>query len=186
MNPWTNEIAPDYFRHARHAAGDGPRVQRARRRRARRWSRSSTRRSRGISSATRIPIGRRFGFRTHEQPGAIEIVGVVKDSLYANMRQGTSARMTSTPRFVYTPYQQSDELNEMTVYVRGAGATASAARAAARRPCAAPMRALPVFEHADDGADGRRGAVQRADAGAAVGARSGCWPRCWPRSGSTG
>lgn len=53
-------------------------------------------------------------------PGAIEIVGIVKDSLHGTMREGTSEE-NAIRRFVYTPLQQSTELTGMTVYVRAAG-----------------------------------------------------------------
>ena len=101
-------------------------------------------------------------------PGAIEIVGVVKDSLYADMRQGTGDE-NETPRFVYTPYQQSEELNEMTVYVRAHAGDAGACRSSCARRCGARDAVAAGLRAADDGADGRRGALQRAHAGAAVG-----------------
>ena len=54
----------------------------------------------------------------------VEIVGVVKDALYENMREGTT-KENPTLRFAYTPYQQSDELNEMTIYVRASSSSAA-------------------------------------------------------------
>ena len=48
------------------------------------------------------PIGRRFGWREWIR-ATIEIVGVVKDSLYDSAREGTTPD-NRTPRFVYTPY----------------------------------------------------------------------------------
>jgi predicted permease len=71
------------------------------------------------------PIGRRFYFRPSSDRLEVEIVGVVKDALYRNMREGTTME-NQTPRFAYTAYQQSERLSEMTFYVRastGAGAT---------------------------------------------------------------
>jgi predicted permease len=121
LNPWTNEVAPDYFRTMgmplitgrefteRDAAG-APLVAIV--------NESFAKYFYGDSN----PIGRRFGFRSQNDPAAIEIVGVVEDSLYADMRQGTTEE-NQTPRFAYIPYQQSVELNEMTFYVRGAGAS---------------------------------------------------------------
>jgi len=117
MNPWTNEIAPDYFRtmgiplvlgreFTERDGADAPLV--------------------GIVNETfakyyfgsENPIGRRFGWRVLNNPGAIEIVGVVKDSLHGSMREGTT-KDNEIRRFVYTPLQQSSELTGMTVYVRG-------------------------------------------------------------------
>jgi len=117
MNPWTNEIAPDYFRtmgiplvlgreFTERDGADAPLV--------------------GIVNETfakyyfgsENPIGRRFGWRVLNNPGAIEIVGVVKDSLHGTMREGTT-KDNEIRRFVYTPLQQSSELTGMTVYVRG-------------------------------------------------------------------
>jgi len=60
------------------------------------------------------PIGRRFGIgRSH--PTDIEIVGVVKDSKHATLRE-------EIQRFVYLPYAQDNSLNALTFYVR-TGAT---------------------------------------------------------------
>ena len=70
------------------------------------------------------PIGRRFCFRPSSDPLEVEIVGVVKDALYENMREGTT-KENPTLRFAYTPYQQSDELNEMTIYVRASSSSAA-------------------------------------------------------------
>jgi predicted permease len=119
MNPWTNEVAPDYFRTMGMPLVAG---------------REFT--DRDVAGAPLVavinesfanyffpgenPIGRRFGFRVMNDPAALEIVGIVKDSLYADMRQGTTED-NQTPRFAYIPYQQSNELSEMTVYVRSAG-----------------------------------------------------------------
>jgi predicted permease len=70
------------------------------------------------------PIGRRFGWSSRDNASEIEIVGVVRDSLYADARQGTSAD-NATPRFAYIPFSQGTELGPMNVYVR-ADAAASA------------------------------------------------------------
>jgi predicted permease len=144
MNPWTNEVAPDYFRTMRMPLIIGREFN-----------------ERDVDGAPLVaivnetfakyyfpntsPIGRRFGFRAMNQPGAIEIVGVVKDSLYADMRQGTTSE-NETPRFVYTPYQQSTELNEMTVYVRSTDAVASAVTEQLRQTVRRADPAMPVFE----------------------------------------
>jgi len=117
MNPWTNEVAPDYFRTMgiplvlgrEFTERDGPDAPMV-----------------GIVNETfakyyfgsENPIGRRFGWRVLNNPGAIEIVGVVKDSLHGSMREGTT-KDNEIRRFVYTPLQQSSELTGMTVYVRG-------------------------------------------------------------------
>ena len=153
MNPWTNEIGPGYFRtmgmplligrdfDARDAQG-APLVAIVNQSFA------------NYYYPNRSAIGQRFGFRSMNDPGAIEIVGVVRDSLYADMRQGTAtdgdrtdgrASRNETPRFVYIPFQQSTELNEMTVYVRSVGGTGSLSdelRQAVRRADAS----MPIFE----------------------------------------
>ena len=119
MNPWTNQVAPDYFRtlgipllmgrefDERDIAG-APRVAIVNETFARYYFKSEN------------PIGKRFGWRSLNNPAGIEIIGVVKDSYYASLRQGTGED-NATPRFFYTPYPQAEELNEMTMYVRGAG-----------------------------------------------------------------
>ena len=144
MNPWTNEVAPDYFRTMgmpllmgreftdRDVAG-APQVAIVNESFAKYFF------------AGQNPIGRRFGFRVFDNPGAIEIVGVVKDSLYADMRQGTTEE-NETPRFVYTPYQQSTELNEMTFYVRAAGLTTETMPEQLRQAVRRADAAMPVFE----------------------------------------
>jgi predicted permease len=117
MNPWTNEVAPDYFRTMgmrlvlgreftpRDAQG-APQVAVVNETFAKYYFGSEN------------PIGRRFGWRAVENPGAIEIVGVVRDSLHGTMREGSGGEDNATPRFAYTPLQQSTELTGMTVYVR--------------------------------------------------------------------
>ena len=143
MNPWTNEVAPDYFRtmgmpliagrefHERDIDG-APLVAIV-----------------NESFATYFfgsenPIGRRFGFRVMDDPAAVEIVGVVKDSLYADMRQGTGDN--ATPRFAYIPYQQSAELNEMTMYVRTSGISADTMPEQLRQTVRRVDAGIPVYE----------------------------------------
>ena len=144
MNPWTNEVAPDYFRtmgmplvvgrefNERDAAG-APLVGIVNESFARYYFGSQN------------PIGQRFGYRVMNNPAAIEIVGVVRDSLYAEMRQGTGEENT-TPRFAYTPYTQSVELNEMTAYVRTSGAGANRMPDILRQTVRRADAAMPVFE----------------------------------------
>ena len=97
------------------------------------------------------PIGRRFGFSAQNDPARMEIVGVVKDTQYSQVRPGEAelARSTSgetgVPRVVYTPYQQSQELGEMTVYLRATPAAAGALPALARQAVQRADRTLPVF-----------------------------------------
>ena len=52
--------------------------------------------------------GGRFAWRSLDDAGAIEIVGVVKDSMHGTMREGSAAQ-NAVRRFVYTPLQQSTE-----------------------------------------------------------------------------
>jgi len=60
----------------------------------------------------RNPIGRRFGFGGDPSSKAdTEIVGVVKDAKYRNMRD-------EIPRQVFVAYEQRSGFNEMTAYVR--------------------------------------------------------------------
>jgi predicted permease len=144
MNPWTNEVAPDYFRTMGMPLIAG---------------REFTERDAEGAPLVAIvnesfakyffgndnPVGRRFGFRVMNDPAAVEIVGVVRDSLYADMRQGTTEE-NETPRFAYIPYQQSVELNEMTFYVRAAGPGAGAIPEQLRQTVRRTDAAMPVFE----------------------------------------
>jgi len=100
------------------------------------------------------PIGRRFGFAGHRDPGRMEIVGVVKDTVYSQVRPGEAGGdasgnlrvpNTGVPRVVFTPYQQSAELGEMTFYLRAAAAAAPAVPALARDAVQRVDRGLPVF-----------------------------------------
>jgi predicted permease len=142
MNPWTNEISPGYFQTmgiplvlgrdftARDAEG-APLVAIVNETFAQYYF------------GTENPIGRRFGWRALNDPGAIEIVGVVRDSRHGTMREGTTDN--ATPRFVYSPLQQSTELMGMTVYVRStpdaAGGLVERVRAAVQRLDAA----MPIY-----------------------------------------
>jgi len=144
MNPWTNEVAPDYFKTMHMALVAGREFD-----------------ERDAAGAPLVAIvnesfanffwpnqnaiGRRFGFRIQNNPGAMEIVGIVKDSLYADMRQGTTEE-NETPRFAYTPFQQSAELNEMTVYVRTSGTNADAIPEQLRQAVRRADPAMPVFD----------------------------------------
>ncbi|HXG90425.1 MAG TPA: ABC transporter permease [Vicinamibacterales bacterium] len=145
MNPWTNEIAPDYFRtmglplrmgrefSERDAAG-APLVAIVNESFAKYYFPNQS------------PIGQRFGFRVMNNPAAVEIVGVVSDALYADMRQGTTAQQNETPRFVYTPFHQSSELNEMTVYVRTTGGTADEINEQLQQVVRRADPSMPIFE----------------------------------------
>jgi predicted permease len=144
LNPWTNEVGPDYFRTTGMPLVAG---------------REFT--ERDVEGAPLVaivnesfaqyffagenPIGRRFGFRVMNNPAAVEIVGVVKDSLYADMRQGTTEE-NQTPRFAYTPYQQSTELNEMTIYVRSTGIAAESMPEQLRQTVRRTDAGMPIYE----------------------------------------
>ncbi len=144
MNPWNNEVGTDYFRtmgmplvvgrefNDRDTAG-APLVAVVNETFAKYFFGSEN------------PIGRRFGFRIMNDAGGIEIVGVVKDSFYADMRQGTTDD-NETPRVVYTPYQQSLEINEMTFYIRGAGNASAAMPEQLRQTVRRADAGMPVFE----------------------------------------
>ncbi len=144
MNPWTNEVAPDYFRTM------GMRLVLGRELTPRDADGAPLVAVVNETFATYFfgsenPIGRRFGFSALENPGAIEIVGVVRDSLHGTMREGSGGEDNATPRFVYTPLQQSRELTGMTVYVRstpaGADGLVDRLRAAVQRRDAS----LPIY-----------------------------------------
>ena len=60
------------------------------------------------------PIGKRFGWGRNEGTYPIEVVGVVRDSRFATLRD-------EVPRFVYTPWTQQESLDTMTFYVRMRG-----------------------------------------------------------------
>ncbi len=194
MNPWTNEVGPDYFRTlgipvvagrgftARDVEG-APRVAVVNETFAKYFFGSES------------PIGRRFGFRSESDPGRWEIVGVVKDTAYSQVRPG-----------------ESDALDELAPG-RGLGTVASAARGLhavppdERRgrtdvlPAGRDRRGgRPAGPGAGGRARGRRGAANlpshhhgghggrltrdRTSAGAAL-LLFGGWPRCSPRWAST-
>jgi predicted permease len=144
MNPWNNEVGTDYFRTMGMPLVVGREFN-----------------DRDVAGAPLVavvnetfakyffgkenPIGRRFGFRIMDDPGAVEIVGVVRDSFYADMRQGTTDD-NETPRVVYTPYQQSQEINEMTFYIRSAGSTLNSLPEQLRQTVRRADAGMPVFE----------------------------------------
>jgi predicted permease len=59
---------------------------------------------------TQNPLGRHIGFGRPKQL-EIEIVGIVKDDRSVSLRE-------KTPRYVYVPYMQDDQLSQITFYVR--------------------------------------------------------------------
>ena len=144
MNPSTNEVGPDYFRTMgmpfvagreftdRDAAG-APGVAIVNETFARSFFGGDN------------PIGRRFYFRPNSDPLEIEIVGVVKDALYENMREGTT-KENQTPRFAYTPYQQSDELSEMTIYIRASSSAATTLPDRIRQTVRSADAGVPVHQ----------------------------------------
>ena len=83
------------------------------------------------------PIGRRFGIG-RRNPTAIEIVGVVKDSKHATLRE-------EIPRFVYLPYAQDESLNALTFYVR-TGSSAETMTSAIRSVVQRIDPTLPVYD----------------------------------------
>jgi predicted permease len=75
------------------------------------------------------PIGKRFGWARDENSYPMEVVGVVRDSKFATLRD-------EVPRFVYIPYAQEESLDTMTFYVRvrpDAGAIPGSVRQVVRR-----------------------------------------------------
>ena len=144
MNPWSDEIGPEYFKTL------GIPLLMGREFNERDYTAPRARVAIVNETLARYywpnqnPIGRRLGFRNMNDAAAIEVVGVVKDALYANMRQGTRDDL-KTPRYVYTPYVQSEEINEMTVYVRSAGTAAAAMPELLRQTVRRLDASLPVF-----------------------------------------
>jgi predicted permease len=57
------------------------------------------------------PIGRRFSANSRQPEGAVEVVGVVRDAKFANLRG-------DIPRFFYIPLLQAQTIDAMTFYVR--------------------------------------------------------------------
>jgi predicted permease len=153
MNPWTWEIGPGYFatlgipivagRDFSERDADGaPMVAIVNETFARYFFGAEN------------PIGRRFGFSAQDDAGRMEIVGVVKDTVYSQVRPGEAGgevtgtlrvANTGVPRVVFTPYQQSEELGEMTFYLRATAAAAPALPALAREAIQRADRGLPVF-----------------------------------------
>jgi predicted permease len=153
MNPWTWEIGPGYFatlgvpivagRDFTERDADGaPLVCIVNETFARYFF------------AAENPIGRRVGFSAWNDAGRMEIVGVVKDTSYGQVRPGEAGgdatgqlrvANTGVPRVVYTPYQQSEELGQVTFYVRATAAAAPAVPALAREAVQRADRGLPVF-----------------------------------------
>ena len=88
--------------------------------------------------AAENPIGRRFHTNAKKDDSGTEVVGVVRDSKHADLREDPEA-------FVYYPYVQHESIMRMNIYVRTSqepSAVGSALRAAVRR--ADPD--LPVFD----------------------------------------
>jgi predicted permease len=84
-------------------------------------------------------VGRRFGFGGN--PGTktdIEIVGVVRDSMYSTLRE-------QIPRQVFTPYIQSSNVTGMNLYVRTSLDPAQM-YAAIRRTVSGIDATLPVYD----------------------------------------
>ena len=98
------------------------------------------------------PIGRRIGFSAQNDPARMEIVGVVKDTAYSQVRPGENGPdddgfrrpLHGMPRVLYTPYRQSDSLSHMTFYVRAAAAAAPSVPALVREAVQRVDRTLPL------------------------------------------
>lgn len=155
MNPWTNEVGAGYFRTlgipvvagreftARDVLG-APRVAVVNETFAKYFF------------GTANPIGRRFGFRTEGDPGRWEIVGVVKDSAYSQVRPGEGDALdelapgrglgpSRQPRVVYTPFMQADEVDALTFYLRATPDAAGGMPALIRQTVRAADPSLPVY-----------------------------------------
>ena len=75
------------------------------------------------------PIGRRFSANSRQPEGAVEVIGVVRDAKFANLRG-------DIPRFFYIPILQAEVIDTMTFYVRtrpGIGDPFAAARQTVQR-----------------------------------------------------
>jgi predicted permease len=83
------------------------------------------------------PIGRRFA-RQSETGFEIEVVGVVRDSRFANLRE-------DVPMSYYIPYAQARAINSLTFYVRHRADDAAVARAI-RQAVARVDARLPVYD----------------------------------------
>jgi predicted permease len=98
------------------------------------------------------PIGRRFGFSAEGDAGRMEIVGVVKDTAYSQVRPGENGPddagfrrpLGGMPRVVYTPYQQSASLAEVTLYVRTTDAATATVAGRVREVVRQVDRGLPL------------------------------------------
>jgi predicted permease len=144
MNPSTSEVGPDYFRTMGLPLLAG---------------RDFTERDTAGAPVVAVvnetfakaffgrdnPIGRRFYFRPGSDPLEVEIVGVVKDALYRNMREGTTTE-NQTPRFAYTSYQQSERLSEMTFYVRASSGAAGTLPDRIRQVARSVDASVPVHQ----------------------------------------
>lgn len=112
MHAFRNHLAPGYF-----ATLGVPLVA------GREFTRADTAKSQKVSIVSESfvrrfvgeanVIGRRMKFGAGNSPLDIEIVGVVKDSKHANVREEASP-------FVYIPYTQRRSVGQMTFYVRTA------------------------------------------------------------------
>jgi ABC-type antimicrobial peptide transport system permease subunit len=65
--------------------------------------------------------------------------------LYADMRQGTGDD-NETPRFVYSPFQQGEELNATTIYVRTTPEAAAGMPEQLRQVVRRAEPSMPVFD----------------------------------------
>jgi predicted permease len=84
-------------------------------------------------------VGRRFGFGGNPDTKTdIEIIGVVKDSMYSTLRE-------QIPRQVFTPYIQGEFVTGMNIYVR-TSLDAAPMFAAIRRTVASLDSTLPVYD----------------------------------------
>jgi predicted permease len=83
------------------------------------------------------PLGRRIGWGRNNATD-MEIVGVVRDSKTATLRQ-------QAQRFVYAPYMQETEIGQMTFYVRARGDAASVG-ASVRQVAQRVDANLPIFD----------------------------------------
>ncbi len=155
MNPWTNDVGPAYFtalgipvlagRQFTERDVDGaPRVAVVNESFAKYYF------------GTESPLGHRFGFRSEDDPGRWEIVGVVQDTAYSQVRPGEAASLaelapgrglpdTTMPRVIYTPYQQSQDVDELTFYLRTTAAAALGVPALARQAVHRADATLPVY-----------------------------------------
>ena len=86
------------------------------------------------------PIGRRFSANSRQPEGAVEVIGVVRDAKFANLRG-------DIPRFFYIPILQAEVIDTMTFYVRTrAGAGAGDQFAAVRQTVQRIDPSLPVLD----------------------------------------